>query len=71
MTLGNFTGTPQLGNLAGAPQLGNMNPYGGLVNSFAMLAVIIAVAGVLWLGFTLRKSHLKSRDRENANTKRT
>jgi hypothetical protein len=44
-----------------------MNPSGGFVNSFAILAVIIAVVGVLWLGLSLRKSHLKSHESENVN----
>jgi len=51
----------QFGNFTGAPQLGNMNP-------FAILAVIIAVVGVLWLGLSLRKSSLESHERENAST---
>jgi hypothetical protein len=68
-TPANFTGTAQLGNLAGTPQLGNMNPYGGLVNSFTMLAVIIAIVGVLWLGLSLRKSSLKSDEGENGSTR--
>jgi hypothetical protein len=67
-TLGNFTGPGQFGNFTGAPHLGNMNPSGGLVNSFVILAVIIAVVGVLWLGLSLRNSHLKSHERENAST---
>jgi hypothetical protein len=44
-----------------------MNPSGGFVNNFAILAVIIAVIGVLWLGLSLRKSHLKSHDSENVS----
>jgi hypothetical protein len=31
-----------------------MNPYGGFVNDLAILAVIIAIFGVLWLGLSLR-----------------
>jgi hypothetical protein len=68
-TPGNFTGTAQFGNFTGAPRLGNMNPSAGFVNSFAILAVIIAVVGVLWLGLSLRKSSLKSDDGENASTR--
>ena len=57
VTSGNFTGTRQFGNFTGARQFGNMNPYGGFVNNFAILAVIIAIVGVLWLGLLLRKRH--------------
>jgi hypothetical protein len=46
-----------------------MNLSGGFVNSFAILAVIIAVVGVLWLGLSLRKVSLKSHEGENASTK--
>jgi hypothetical protein len=45
-----------------------MNPSGGFVNNFAILAVIIAVVGVLWLGLSLRKVSLKSHEGENAST---
>jgi hypothetical protein len=45
-----------------------MNPSGGFVNNFAILAVIIAVVGVLWLGLSLRKCSLKSHDGENVST---
>jgi hypothetical protein len=38
------------------------------MNPFAILAVIIAVVGVLWLGLSLRKSSLESHERENAST---
>jgi hypothetical protein len=69
VTLGNFTGPGQFGNFTGAPHLGNMNPSGGFVNNFAILAVIIAVVGVLWLGLSLRKSHLKVREGENASAR--
>lgn len=65
VTPSNFTGPSQFGNFTGARQLGNMNPSGGLVNSLAILAVIIAVVGVLWLGLSLRKSHLESHESEN------
>ncbi|MGA2237651.1 MAG: hypothetical protein ABSG74_00385 [Candidatus Bathyarchaeia archaeon] len=67
VTPGNFTGPGQFGNFTGASHLRNMNPSGGFVNSFAILAVIIAVVGVLWLGLSLRKSHLKSHESENVN----
>jgi hypothetical protein len=68
VTPGNFTGPSQFGNFTGAPQLGNMNP-GGFANNFAILAVIIAVVGVLWLGLSLRKSHLKSHEGEDASAR--
>ena len=45
------------GNFTRTNQFGNMNPYGGFVNDLAILAVIIAILGVLWLGFSLRKRH--------------
>jgi len=54
---GNFTGTRAFGNFTRTNQFGNMNPYGGFVNDFAILAVIIAIFGVLWLGLSLRKPH--------------
>ena len=57
VTSGNFTGTRQFGNFTGARQFANINPYGGFVNNFAILAVIIAIVGVLWLGLLLRKRH--------------
>jgi hypothetical protein len=66
---GNFTGPGQFGNFTGAPQFGNMNPSGGFVNNFAILAVIVAVVGVLWLGLSLRKSHLESREGDKASTR--
>jgi len=69
MTPSNFTGAGQFGNFAGAAQFGNMNPHPGLVSGFAMLAVIIAVVGVLWLGWSLRKSPLESQEGENASTR--
>ena len=54
---GNFTGTRAFGNFTRTNQFGNMNPYGGFANDFAILAVIIAIFGVLWLGLSLRKPH--------------
>jgi hypothetical protein len=67
MTPGNFTGADQFGNFAGAAQFGNMNPHLGLVNGLAILAVIIAVCGVLWLGWSLRELPLESHEGENAS----
>jgi hypothetical protein len=68
VTPGNFIGPGQFENFTGTPQFGNMNPSGGFVNNFAILAVIIAVVGVLWLGLSLRKCSLKSHDGENVST---
>jgi hypothetical protein len=51
---GNFTGTRQFGNFTGTRPFANMNPYGGFVNNLTILAVIIAIIGVLWLGLLLR-----------------
>jgi len=52
---GNFTGT-QFGTFARSRQFGMINPYGGLAGGLLILAVIIAVIGVVWLGLALRKS---------------
>jgi hypothetical protein len=41
--------------VAGARQFGNMNPF-GLMNSLTIIAVIIAIIGLVWLGLELRKS---------------
>jgi hypothetical protein len=54
-TSGNFTATNQFGNFAGARPFGNVSPYGGFVNGLTILAVIIAIVGILWLGITLKK----------------
>jgi hypothetical protein len=51
---GNFTGTREFGNFTRTSQFANMNPYGGFVNDLAILAIIIAIFGVLWLGLSLR-----------------
>jgi hypothetical protein len=45
------------GNFTGTRQFVNMNPYGGFVNNFALLGVIIAIIGVIWLGLLLRTHH--------------
>jgi hypothetical protein len=58
--IGNFTGTRQFGNFTGTRQFANMNPYGGFVNNFTILAVIIAIIGVLWLGLLLRKRYSRA-----------
>jgi hypothetical protein len=52
---GNFTGN-QFGNFTRVRQFGNVNPYGGIVGSVMILAVVIAIVGVVWLGLCLRKS---------------
>ena len=69
MTLGNFTGAGQFGNFAGGGQWGSMNLHPGLVNGFAVLAVMIAVVGVVWLGWSLRNPRLESREGENGRTR--
>ena len=57
--LGNFTGGPQFGNFTGGPQqFANVGPYGGFVSNFALLAVTIAIVGVLWLGLSLSRTHI-------------
>jgi hypothetical protein len=53
---GNFTATRQFGNFTGPRQFGNINPYGGFINNLVILAVVIAIIGVVWLGISLRKS---------------
>ena len=55
---GNFTATNQFGNFTGARPFGNVSPYGGLVNGLTILAVIIAIVGVLWLGIVLKKAQV-------------
>jgi len=53
---GNFTANNQFGNFTGARPFGNVNPYGGVINSLTILAVIIAIIGVIWLGICLKKA---------------
>ncbi len=53
---GNFTATNQFGNFTGARPFGNVNPYGGVINGLTILAVIIAIIGVIWLGICLKKA---------------
>ncbi len=67
-TSGNFTGNGQFGNYTGLPQFGNMNSYGGSVNNLTILAVIIAIVSVLWLGLSLRKAPLTLREVESVST---
>ncbi len=52
---GNFTGN-QFGNFTRIRQFANVNPYGGIVGSVMLVAVVIAIIGVVWLGLCLRKS---------------
>jgi hypothetical protein len=49
---GNFTG-----NFNGAQRFGYVNPYGGFVNDLAIIAVIIALVGIVWLGIALNSQH--------------
>lgn len=51
---GNFTGS-QFGNFTRVRQFGIVNPYGGLAGDLMILAVVIALIGVVWLGISLRK----------------
>ena len=53
---GNFTGARQFGNFTGGRQFVNVNPLGGFINDLALVAVVIAIFGLAWLGFTLMKS---------------
>ena len=55
---GNFTATNQFGNFTGARPFGNVSPYGGFVNDLTIVAVIIAIVGVLWLGMCLKKAQV-------------
>jgi hypothetical protein len=64
---GNFTGS-QFGNFT-ARQFGNFtgsfngpprfayDPYGGFVNDLAIVAAIIAIVGIVWLGIALNSQH--------------
>jgi hypothetical protein len=51
---GNFTGGAYV-TFVRTRQFALINPYGGLVGGVTILAVVIAVVGVVWLGLTLRK----------------
>jgi len=53
---GNFTGARQFGNFTGARQFANVNPVGGFINYLGLVAAIIAIFGLAWLGFALMKS---------------
>jgi hypothetical protein len=52
---GNFTGNGGA-NFVRVRQFGLMNPYGGILGSVMLVAVVIALVGVVWLGLCLRKS---------------
>lgn len=65
---GNFTGTHQFGNFTRTSQFGNINPYGGFANNVTMVAIIIAIIGVLWLGMSLR-SYLRLEKGKNVSRK--
>lgn len=49
---GNFTGS-----FNGAPRFAYATPYGGFVNDLAIVAAIIAIVGILWLGIALNGQH--------------
>jgi hypothetical protein len=57
---GNFTRS-QFVNFTRGNQFGMVNPYGGLANGFMILAVVIAVIGVVWLGIALNKPSAPAR----------
>jgi hypothetical protein len=44
------------GGFGGRRPFGSMNPF-GLTNGLAVLALIIAIVGLAWLGLAIRKSH--------------
>jgi hypothetical protein len=53
---GNFTGGRPFGNFTGARQIMSVNPFGGFISDLAILGVIIAIVGLVWLGLALTKS---------------
>ena len=53
-TAGNFTG--QFGNFTRPGGFVIVNPYGGIIGGVMIVAVVIAIIGVIWLGLCLRKS---------------
>ena len=65
---GNFTGTHQFGNFTRTSQFGNINPYGGFANNVTIVAIVIAIIGVLWLGMSLR-SYLRLTKGKNVSRK--
>jgi hypothetical protein len=54
---GNFNRTRAFGNFTATRPFVNVSPYNGFANGLAIVAVIIAIVGVVWLGLSLRKSH--------------
>ena len=44
------------GGFGGGRQFGNAGPLVGLASLLTILAVILSIVGVAWLGLTLRKS---------------
>jgi len=57
---GNFT-LRQFGNFTGSfngpPRFAYANPYGGFVNDLAIIAAVIAIVGIIWLGIALNGQH--------------
>ena len=53
---GNFTATNQFGNFTGPRQFGYVNPYAGVINGITIVALIIAIIGIVWLGISLKKA---------------
>ena len=57
---GNFT-AKQFGNYTanfnGPRRFGYMNPYGGFVNDLAVIAAVIAIVGIIWLGIALSREY--------------
>ena len=48
---GNFTG-----NFNGTPRFA-YNPYGGVSNYVAIIAAMVAIVGVVWLGIALNRQN--------------
>ncbi|MGD0423600.1 MAG: hypothetical protein ABSA92_09105 [Candidatus Bathyarchaeia archaeon] len=55
---GNFTATNQFGNFTGTRPFGYVNPYGGFINGITIVALIIAIIGIVWLGISLKKTQV-------------
>jgi hypothetical protein len=47
------------GGFGGRRPFGYMNPF-GMTNGLAVLALIVTIAGLVWLGLAIRKSHESS-----------
>ena len=69
---GNFTGARQFGNFTGgnfpARQFVTVNPLGGLVTDLTIIAVIIAILGLAWLGFALMKPSKTATERAKSQS---